>query len=198
MVAGRAARAMVWVGRSASRRRGREAVGKRGLDRCHPTQERVEQEVAVVAGWIGPQLWQRWMDVGMVLGLLLLVLVLVLLRVRIRIGMGIRGVLCGGGRRRLGLGLGLGLRLRLSGDRGAEEEVGGDSVEELVGRGGAGRGRRWRRVVARRRARARAAAGAACGRGRVVVVVTGHWRVLRRGFLGGPVPDRRRRRSGCQ
>jgi hypothetical protein len=68
--------------------------------------------------------------------------------------------------------------------------VGGDGVEELVGRGGAGRGRRGRGrrvVVARRRARASAAAGAAGGRGRVVVGVTGHyWRVIRRGFLGGP------------
>ena len=97
---------------------------------------------------------------GFVLMLLVLVLVLMLVGVGIRIG--VRGVVCGGRKRRrcagAGWDWGLWLWRRLGGRQGAEAEV--------VGRGGAGRGRDECRVVARRRAAASAAAGeqgAACG-----------------------------------
>ena len=96
---------------------------------------------------------------GFVLMLLVLVLVLMLVGVGIRIG--VRGVVCGGRRRRrcagAGWAWGLWLWRRLGGRQGAEEEV--------VGRGGAGRGRDECRVVARRRAAAgeRGAARGGCG-----------------------------------
>jgi hypothetical protein len=170
--------------------RGGEAAGESGLERGHPAQERVEQEVAVVAGWVGLRRRRR-VGVGVGFGLLLLVPVLMLVWVGVRIG--IRRVVRGGRRRRRRrLGLGLRLRRWLGGRRGAEEEVGGDGVEEVVGRGGAGRGRHGRGVVARRRARAAAAvaaaasAAAAGGRGRVVVAVARHPRSMRRGSLGVP------------
>ena len=94
--------------------------------------------------------------------LMLLVLVLVLMLVRVGIWIGVRGMVCGGRRWRrcagAGWAWGLWLWLRLGGCQGAAEEV--------VGRGGAGRGRDGCRVVARRCAVASAAAGeqgAACG-----------------------------------
>lgn len=162
-------------------RRG-EAAREGGLERGHAAQERVEHGVAVVR-----RVGLLRLRILMGFGLLVLVLVLVVVRVVRR----------GGGRRRRRRRR-LGLRLRGSRGRGrgrgAEEEMGRDGVEEVVGGGGwRGRGRgRHGVVVAGRRgvaaAVAAAAAGAAGGRRRrrVVVVVTRHFCGSdRRGGSGG-------------
>jgi hypothetical protein len=184
------------MGRPPRRRRRREAAGEGGLERGDAAHERMEQELTVV-GRDG--LWlmllrrgcRRGVGACVGFGLLLLVLVLVVVRVRV----GIYCVMCGGKRLLLLRLRGGGGRSHWSGSGGAEQELGDDGVEEVVGCGGAGRGwsrsrrqhgviargRGRRGVVARRRCVA-AVAAVAGGRGGVVAGVTAHFRVILWGF----------------
>jgi hypothetical protein len=178
----------------------REAAGEGGLERSDAAHERMEQEVTVV-GRDGLRLlllrrgYRR--GVGVCVGFGLLLLVLVVVRVRV----GIYRLMCGGRRLPLLLRLrGGGGRSLWSGSGGAEQELGDDGVEEMVGCGGAGRGWGWSRsrsqhgviargrdrrgVVARRRCVSAVAAVAAVAgrRGGVGAGVTAHFRVIWWGF----------------